>query len=89
MLPSDAVRFMSEALYLVFAISAPIIIAVTVVGLIIAVLQAATQIQEQTVQFALKFFVVVVALFVTGATLGSALYAFGNEMFTQFPYVTQ
>ena len=89
MLPSDAVRFMSEALYLVIAICAPIIIAVTVVGLIIAVLQAATQIQEQTVQFALKFFVVVVALFVTGATLGSALYAFGNEMFTQFPYVTQ
>ncbi|MCI5046710.1 MAG: type III secretion system export apparatus subunit SctS [Aquisalinus sp.] len=86
---SDAIQFMSEALYLVLMLSAPAIIAASVVGLIIAIVQAATQIQEQTIQFTIKFFVVVVALFVSAAMIGGALYEFGDKMFTQFPYLVQ
>jgi type III secretion protein S len=42
------IAFTTEALWLVLLLSAPPIIAASVVGLLVAVVQAATQLQEQT-----------------------------------------
>lgn len=70
-----------EALWLVLMLSAPPVIAAAFVGLLVAVLQAATQLQEQTLQYALKFFVVVLALFVTGGLVASSLTAFATRLF--------
>lgn len=70
-----------EALWLVLMLSAPPIIAASLVGLLVAIVQAATQLQEQTVQYALKFFVVVLALFITGGLMAGGLLAFSNRLF--------
>lgn len=70
-----------EALWLVLLLSAPPVVAAAFVGLLVAVLQAATQLQEQTLQYALKFFVVVVALFITGGLVASSLVGFANRVF--------
>lgn len=70
-----------EALWLVLVLSAPPVIAAALVGLLVAILQAATQLQEQTLQYALKFFVVVIALFVTGGLVATSLVGFSTGIF--------
>jgi len=74
-----------EALWLVLLLSAPPIIAASAVGLLVAVVQAATQLQEQTLQYTLKFFAVVLTLFVTASLLGATLYRFADTIFSTFP----
>ena len=48
-------------------------------------LQAATQLQEQTFAYALKFLTIVVMLFVTASLIGGSLYTYANHIFTSFP----
>lgn len=74
-----------EALGLVLLLSAPPIIAASIVGLLVAVVQAATQIQEQTLQYTLKFFAIVLTLFVTASLVAGSLYAFSDKIFSGFP----
>lgn len=74
-----------EALWLVLLLSAPPIIAASVVGLLVAVVQAATQIQEQTLQYTLKFFAIVLTLFMTASLVAGSLYAFSDKIFSGFP----
>ncbi len=82
---SDMIGITMEALWLVLMLSAPPIIAASVVGLVVAVIQAATQLQEQTLQYALKFFAIVLTIFLTASLVGGSLYAFGRTIFTEFP----
>ncbi len=79
------IAFTTEALWLVLLLSAPPIIAASVVGLLVAVVQAATQLQEQTLQYTLKFFAIVVTLFITAALVASSLYTSTDAIFTGFP----
>ena len=81
----DVVGITTEALWLVLLLSAPPIVAASATGLVVAILQAATQLQEQTLQYTLKFFVIVLTLFITASLLGSTLYQFAHQIFTQFP----
>ncbi len=81
---AEALQFTKEALWLVLLLSAPPVIAATVVGLVVAILQAVTQIQEQTVQFLAKLIVVALTIFATGSTLGGALYYFSDRLFLDF-----
>ena len=81
----DFVSLTNDALWLVLILSAPPIIVASVAGLLVAIVQAATQIQEQTLQYTVKFFAIVVTLFVTASLLGSSLYRFGDRVFTSFP----
>lgn len=80
-----ATRLMTEALWLVLALSAPPIVAASLVGLLVSIVQSATQLQDQTVQYACKFVAIVLTIAVTAHMLAGALYSFGNELFTDFP----
>ncbi|MGI9284304.1 MAG: type III secretion system export apparatus subunit SctS [Pseudomonadales bacterium] len=82
---AQAIQFTKEALWLVLVLSAPPIVAATAVGLFVAILQAVTQIQEQTVQYLFKFVAVVLTLFLTASLLGGSLYHFSNRLFLDFP----
>lgn len=81
----DFVNLTNDALWLVLILSAPPIIVASVAGLLVAVVQAATQIQEQTLQYTVKFFAIVLTLFVTASLLGASLYRFGDRVFSEFP----
>lgn len=85
MINSDAIRLTIEALWLVLLLSGPPIVAAATVGLLVALLQAATQLQEQTLQYTLKFFAIVLALFFTASLIGGTLYTFATEIFDNFP----
>jgi type III secretion protein S len=79
---SDVVGITIEALWLVLLLSAPPIIAASVVGLLVAVIQAATQLQEQTLQYTLKFFAIVLSIFVTASLVAGSLYAYSDQIFS-------
>ena len=81
---NEALQLTQQALWYVMLLSAPPIIVAAVVGLVVAVLQAATQIQEQTLQYALKFFAIVLTIFVTASMLGGGLYQFADRVFSGF-----
>lgn len=74
-----------QALWLTLLLSGPPIVATAMVGLVVAFLQAATQLQEQTFAYALKFLVLVLALFATGAMIGGTLYTYADRIFMDFP----
>ncbi|MBV7256966.1 type III secretion system export apparatus subunit SctS [Pacificimonas sp. WHA3] len=85
---NEALDLTANALWLVLLLSAPPVLAASIVGLLVALVQAATQVQEQTLQFALKFFAIALTLFATAAVMGSALYDYADRIFTNFPGMT-
>ena len=74
-----------EALYLTLIASGPPIVISLVVGLIISVFQATTQIQEQTLTFAPKLIVVFGVLALAGTWIGSQILRFTFQLFDRFP----
>lgn len=71
-----------QALILILLLSGPPIIISTILGLIVAVFQAATQIQEQTLSFTVKLFAVIFTIIFLGGWLGSTLFQFANMIFS-------
>jgi flagellar biosynthetic protein FliQ len=74
-----------QALYLVLMCAAPPVLVALVVGVTISVLQATTQIQEQTLSFAPKLIAVFGTLGIAGAWIGTQLLRFTYRIFDQFP----
>ncbi len=74
-----------QALFLILLLSAPPILISTMLGLFVAVFQAATQIQEQTLSFMVKLFAVILTLMFLGGWLGAQILQFANNIFTNFP----
>jgi type III secretion protein S len=84
MLHGDIIAMTQQALWFVLLLSAPPIVVAAVVGLLVAFVQAATQLQEQTLQYALKFFAIIITIFVTASMLGGGLYQFSDRVFSGF-----
>lgn len=78
---NEIISFTSQALLLVLYLSLPPIVAAAAVGTLVALLQALTQIQEQTLSFAIKLFVVVLVVYGTASWLGGELYNFSDRIF--------
>jgi type III secretion HrpO family protein len=85
----EVVHLVREALWLVLVLSAPPIVAASAVGLVVAFLQAATQLQEQTLTYTLKFVTVALTLLLTASVIGSTLYHFADRLFGNFPLMVR
>lgn len=70
-----------EGLYLVLIASAPPVLASMLVGLVVSVLQATTQIQEQTLTFVPKIVAVFASLVIAGPWIGAQLLRFTRLVF--------
>ena len=70
----------NSALYLIMYLSAPLLLAALVTGFIISVLQAATQIQEQTLAFVPKIVAVLLALLLFGPWIMTKLVDFTSQI---------
>lgn len=82
----DAVLQVGEdALLLIVSLAAPLLISALLVGLIVGVLQAVTQIQEQTLSFIPKLMALVVALIFMGPWLLQLWVTFTQDLFMQIP----
>lgn len=71
----------TEAVWLAFKMGVPLLVVGMLIGLIIAILQAATQVHEQTLTFAPKVIVVALTLLALGPWMLNALMDFANEIF--------
>lgn len=69
-----------QALILILLLSGPPIIISTILGLIVAIFQAATQIQEQTLSFTVKLFAVVLTIMVLGGWLSAQVLQYTNTI---------
>ncbi len=74
-----------KAMVLVLWLSLPALVVATVVGLLVSLFQALTQIQEQTLSFGLKLIAVVVTLILTANWVGAELLQWSILLFDQFP----
>ncbi len=66
-------------------VSAPILISGMVVGLVVSILQAVTQIQEMTLTFVPKIIAVFVALIIFAPWMMEAMIRFTTEIFNNLP----
>lgn len=74
-----------NALMLTVMLSAPMMVAALVVGLVISVFQALTQINEQTLTFVPKILAVFAALVVTGPWLMQSMVGYTQGLFSMLP----
>ena len=74
-----------QALFLVLILSGPPILISTALGLMVAIFQAATQIQEQTLSFTVKLVAVVLTVVFMGGWLGAQLMQFANTILSNIP----
>lgn len=74
---------LNHAMILVLQLSLPVIIAATAVGLIIGLIQALTQIQDQTLPHAVKLLAVGGVIIILGGGLSMRLVSFATEMFSR------
>ncbi len=81
----DALDLARRAITLVLVAGAPVLVTALVVGLIVSVLQAVTQVQDQTLTFVPKIIAVLVALAIVGPWMMEKLVEFGQEMFASLP----
>ncbi len=74
-----------QALLLILILSGPPIIISMVLGLLVAIFQAATQIQEQTLSFTVKLFAVIFTVIFLGPWLSAELLQYTNLIFNGIP----
>ena len=75
---AEILHFTAQALWLVLILSMPCVLVAAIVGTLVSLVQAVTQVQEQTLGFVAKLIGVVVVLFVTAGWMGNELHAFGE-----------
>lgn len=77
-------QYSYEALLLILIISGPPILFASIIGIFVAIFQAATQIQEQTFAFAVKMLAVMGTVLLMGGWLGGLISQFGSQIFQNF-----
>ncbi|MRD47073.1 type III secretion system export apparatus subunit SctS [Caenimonas koreensis] len=85
----DIVSHVVKALLLVLWLSLPPIIVASVVGTLFSLFQALTQIQEQTLSFAIKLIAVGVTLFLTARWVGGEIFNYTVSLFDSFPMLVR
>jgi len=76
-----------EAMFAVLLVSAPILAGSLLIGVFISILQATTQIQEQTLTFVPKIVVVLVVVIIFGPWMLDILITFTNNLLINIPHL--
>jgi len=71
-----------EGVFVALKIGAPLLVLSMLVGVLVAIFQAVTQIHEQTISFALKLTVVVLVCLIGGPKMMDILLDYSRQLFT-------
>ena len=82
MTTSEVMEVLKQAMLVAFQMAGPLLIVSIVVGLIVAIFKAATQIHEQTLTFVPKLIVIAIVLLVTGSWMLSVFTEFVQHIFS-------
>jgi len=81
----QVVALMNGGIIEILLLCAPVLIVGTVVGLIISILQATTQIQDQTISFVPKIVAIMAALIIFGPWMFTLIRTYTIGIFNQLP----
>ena len=87
MTPESVMVIGMQAIKVGLMVSAPLLVAALVTGLIISILQAATQINEMTLSFIPKIIAVFIAIIIAGPWMLNLLLDYVRTLFTNLPYI--
>ena len=87
MSPDFVISIGQKTTLLILYLTMPVLLAAFAVGLIISIIQAATQIQEMTLAFIPKIIAVIVTLFFLGGWMMEKLLSFTRYLFDLIPQV--
>ncbi|MCI0442493.1 flagellar biosynthetic protein FliQ [bacterium] len=85
MIENLMIKITTQGLLMVLVLSAPVILTSMVVGLTISVIQAITQIQEQTLSMVPKLFATFIVIALSGYWIASLMVRFTQNLFYSFP----
>ncbi|MEN0616072.1 type III secretion system export apparatus subunit SctS [Klebsiella indica] len=78
----DILNLFRQAMMLVVLLSAPPLLVAVIVGVLVSLLQAVMQLQDQTLPFAIKLVAVGIALALSGRWIGIELIELTQQAFT-------
>lgn len=81
----DVTALLRQAISQILIIASPLLITALTVGLVVAILQATTSIQEQTLVFVPKVIAILVVLALLGGFMFTSLGQFTTDLFRQIP----
>src|SRR5436190_10193208 len=80
---ADALDIVQSALWTIIVASGPAVGAAMAIGIIIALLQALTQVQEVTLTFIPKIIVILLVSSLTAPFVGSVIYSFAEMVYSR------
>ena len=81
MSPEFVISMAEKGVYTILLISAPLLLLALIVGLIVSIFQATTQIQEQTLAFIPKIVAVLIGLVVFGPCMLTTMLSYAIDIF--------
>jgi flagellar biosynthetic protein FliQ len=75
----------NQAIKITLMLSAPMLIAALVVGVLVSIFQAVTQINEQTLSFIPKILVIIATLVIFSPWMMETIVTYTQELFTSIP----
>ena len=87
MTPESVMMMGTEAMKVALALASPLLLIALITGLVISILQAATQINEMTLSFIPKILTLVVVLIACGPWMLTTLVDYMRGLFTSLPYL--
>lgn len=87
MTPESAMTIGRQALEMTLIVSAPLLLAALITGLIVSIFQAATQINEMTLSFIPKLFVMFLVMLLAGPWMISIMTDYMHQLFTGIPWL--
>ncbi len=85
MTPDSALTLTRDAMWLALQLAAPLLVASLLVGVLVGLLQAATQINEMTLSFIPKLLTMAVVALLVGPWMLQLLIDFTRRLFEQIP----
>lgn len=85
MTDGDVMTVGSSAIWTALQVSAPILLVGLVVGLVVSIFQAVTQIQEQTLVFIPKIVAIVGVIIVAGPWMMNVMLTYTEQLFRDIP----
>ena len=80
---ADALDIMQAAIWTILMASGPAVAAGMIVGVVIALIQALTQVQEMTLTFVPKILAILITIGVTAPFAGAQISLFANMVFSR------
>ena len=85
MTPESVMTLGKQAMEITLLVSAPLLLVALIIGLVVSIFQAATQINEATLSFIPKLVGVFVALVIAGPWMLSVMLDYMRSVFTGIP----